>query len=149
HYHTGEIRFAAPTVMAIVEQQHRFRNLPGSTDLYYQQRFNSSDADQTITVQQELAEQAGWPAGGLTRENLDQKRMEWMDHLHIFPLLNKPLVQLSNGENKRVQLAIALLEGPDLLIMDHPFLGLDTEGRDLLHRIINGLTASGIHILLI
>ncbi len=136
HFHTGQITLTQRA--AIVEQQHRFRNRPGSTELYYQQRFNASDADQTITVAQEIAD-AGWP----------EPDPAVIDLLHIDPLLQKPLIQLSNGENKRVQLAIALLNTPDFLILDNPFLGLDVEGRATLHDIINKLPQAGIHLLLI
>lgn len=137
HFYTGTITTATRRI-GIVEQQHRFRNRPGSTELYYQQRFNASDADQTITVAQELAD-AGW--------NGDDA--PWLDTLHVRPLLQKPLIQLSNGENKRTQLAIAMLQDPELLILDNPFLGLDTEGRATLHSIINGLAAKKIQLLLI
>ncbi|MBN9381753.1 MAG: ATP-binding cassette domain-containing protein [Chitinophagaceae bacterium] len=141
HFYKGQITFHQPeTRIAIVEQQHRFLNRSGTTDLYYQQRFNASDADQTITVEQELTPFSS----GETLLN-----WEWLDHLHIRPLLARPLIQLSNGENKRVQLAIALLEKPDLLILDNPFLGLDTEGRATLHRIINMLAEKGIQLLLV
>ena len=137
HFHTGELT-AATSHIALVEQQHHFRNRPGSTELYYQQRFNASDADQTITVAQELAEAGCAPTAAL------------LDVLHIRSLLHKPLIQLSNGENKRVQLAIALLNGPKLLILDNPFLGLDAEGRATLHDIINHLANHGsIQLLLI
>jgi molybdate transport system ATP-binding protein len=138
HFHTGHIITGIRRI-AIVDQQHRFRNRPGSTSLYYQQRFNSSDADQTITVEQELQEYAGWQG----------QPDHWLGDLHIRPLLKKPLIQLSNGENKRVQLGIALLNDPELLILDNPFLGLDTEGRATLHGIINNLAARGMQILLI
>jgi len=146
HFYSGTIKYhlqetAGEAVkVAIVEQQHRFLNRSGTTDLYYQQRFNASDADQTITVEQELAPYA-------TRETL--LAWEWLDLLHIRPLLSRPLIQLSNGENKRVQLAIALLDNPDLLILDNPFLGLDTEGRATLHHIINMAAGKGIQLLLI
>jgi molybdate transport system ATP-binding protein len=136
HFHTG--RIITTQSIAIVEQQHRFRNRPGTTELYYQQRFNASDAAQTITVAQEIAD-AGWP-------DPDPVLIEL---LHIGPLLQKPLIQLSNGENKRVQLAIALLNTPDFLILDNPFLGLDVEGRATLHGIINQLPQKGIQLLLI
>ncbi|MHA4807566.1 ATP-binding cassette domain-containing protein [Flavitalea flava] len=141
HHFTGGIDydFSGPgspfARIALVEQQHHFKNRPGTTDLYYQQRFNSADAESTITVAEELKE-FGF-------------REQWLDLLHIRQLLPKPLIQLSNGENKRVQLAIALSNDPELLILDNPFLGLDAEGRATLHTIINRLPASGIHILLI
>jgi molybdate transport system ATP-binding protein len=133
---SGEISGPPQHRIAIVEQQHRFRNNAGSTELYYQQRFNASDADQTITVEQELSE-AGWTG------------QEFPDALHIRPLLRKPLIQLSNGENKRVQLAIALLEEPELLILDQPFLGLDAEGRATLHSIVDGLASRGFQMILV
>jgi molybdate transport system ATP-binding protein len=139
HFSSGRIE--GPHRIGMVEQQHRFRSRRGTTELYYQQRFNASDADKTITVEQELAE-VGWVPRGDEGTN-------WLDSLHIRPLLKKPLIQLSNGENKRVQLAIALLEEPELLILDNPFLGLDIEGRATLHGIINGLAAGGMQILLI
>jgi molybdate transport system ATP-binding protein len=136
--------------IVMVEQQHRFRGRPGSTELYYQQRFNSQDADQTITVAEELAASGvalgsapGEPAGAEAGEG------DLLDRLHVRPLLNKPLIQLSNGENKRVQLAIALLERPEMLILDNPFPGLDVEGRRVLHGIINGLATGGMQLLLI
>lgn len=137
HFYTGTIT-AATRRIGMIEQQHRFRNRPGSTELYYQQRFNASDADATITVAQEVTA-AGW----------DGTDAPWLDTLHVRPLLEKPLIQLSNGENKRTQLAIAMLESPELLILDNPFLGLDTEGRATLHSIINGLAAKKIQLLLI
>jgi len=163
HFYTGQINELADTAghsgtgrprIAMVEQQHRFRNQAGATELYYQQRFNASDADKTITVAQELAEYAGWqgnetPASPMTNVPWQQQREFWWDGLHIRPLLSKPLIQLSNGENKRVQLAIALLENPECLILDNPFLGLDTAGRATLHGIINRLAAEGMQILLI
>ncbi|HEY4336947.1 MAG TPA: ATP-binding cassette domain-containing protein [Puia sp.] len=137
HFYTGTITTATRRI-GIVEQQHRFRNRPGSTELYYQQRFNASDADQTITVAQELTD-AGW----------DGADESWVDSLHVRPLLKKPLIQLSNGENKRTQLAIAMLQRPELLILDNPFLGLDAEGRATLHTIINSLADKKIQLLLI
>jgi molybdate transport system ATP-binding protein len=151
HFHRGRIIFhpvqpphpddrqtTGRRHIAMIEQQHRFRGRPGATELYYQQRFNASDADQTITVTQELAE-AGWT----------EPDPAILDLLHIRPLLQKPLIQLSNGENRRVQLVLALLEDPDLLILDNPFLGLDAEGRNTLHTIIDRLASQGIQLLLI
>ena len=137
HFFTGVMKLVTGKI-AIVEQQHRFRNLPGATELYYQQRFNASDADQTISVAQEI-EGAGY-------SNPDPALIE---ALHLGPLLQKPLIQLSNGENKRVQLAIAMQESPELLILDNPFLGLDAEGRRTLHTIIDNLAGRGIQLLLI
>jgi len=157
HFFTGKIGYDFdPQRIAIVDQPAPVKHRPGSTELYYQQRFNSSDADQTITVEQELIESGwantiagtGFPGTGIAGTSAAAAD-HWLDDLHIRPLLKKPLIQLSNGENKRVQLAIALLNKPELLILDNPFLGLDTEGRATLHTIINALSTRKIPVLLI
>jgi molybdate transport system ATP-binding protein len=173
HFHTGRINYhwqgeemqstekEASHRIAIVEQQHRFKNRPGATDLYYQQRFNAADADKTITVEQELQEH-GYAVNGVTTDKegsdkesrgassqKDQVAEGWLDTLHVRQLLSKPLIQLSNGENKRVQMAIALSVHPEMLILDNPFLGLDAEGRSTLHQIINSLAEEAVQILLI
>ncbi|HVM88716.1 MAG TPA: ATP-binding cassette domain-containing protein [Puia sp.] len=145
NFHAGKVKYYFETgknnkAIIIVEQQHRFKNLFNTSDLYYQQRFNSYDSEQTITVQQELQEH-------FTGNHFLQST--WIDELDIRKLLDEPLVQLSNGENKRVQLAIALIENPELLILDNPFTGLDIEGRKILSQIIQTITKKNIHVLLI
>jgi molybdate transport system ATP-binding protein len=146
YFHRGKIKYHFPvkknnkSTIIIVEQQHRFKNLFNTNDLYYQQRFNSYDSEQTITVEQEIRSHAG-------EENFIDS--EWLGELHVRSLLSEPLIQLSNGENKRVQIVIALLESPELLILDNPFIGLDAEGRKTLHHIIQNISQKGIQILLI
>ena len=146
-FYSGEINYSFPSSLnnngiALIEQQHRFKNLSNTSDFYYQQRFNSSDADNSITVSQALTEYTKEVTGAETVRR-------WIELLHLTPLLQEPLIQLSNGENKRLQLAEALLSDPALLILDNPFIGLDTEGRKTLHKIIDDITARNIHVILI
>jgi len=140
-YHLAESLSHANKVL-LIEQQHRFKNLSNTSEFYYQQRFNSSDADNSITVEQALKEYSKDDTPVTTLE-------KWIELLHLAPLLQEPLIQLSNGENKRLQLAEALLSDPAVLIMDNPFIGLDAEGRKTLHRIIDMITKNGIHVILI
>ena len=55
-----------------------------------------------------------------------------------------PFAAMSKGMRQRIRLAQALLHGPDLLILDEPFNGLDPEARltlmDLLRRLAAGST---------
>jgi molybdate transport system ATP-binding protein len=148
HYFTGNIQFNnnnnKPNIV-VVEQQHRFKNLSNVSDFYYQQRYNASDADNTITVEKVL--QQLYPQQKTTVCGIDISTLPAM--LHIAHLMNEPLIQLSNGENKRLQIAKAILQEPELLILDNPFVGLDTEGRKILTTIIDTLKKSGVQILLI
>jgi len=138
-FYRGELRYHFPDtdhpLIELVEQQHHFKNLRNTSSFYYQQRFNASEANDSITVADVLAGYTG-------SEN-------WIELLHLGPLLQEPLLQLSNGENKRLQLAKALLAGSALLILDNPFLGLDAEGRKTLHAILGKICSKGIHIILI
>jgi molybdate transport system ATP-binding protein len=129
----------------LVEQQHRFRDLSNQENFYYQQRFNSCDADRTVRVAEELSR--GLPVGHRFEESpLGNELLQWM---RMEGLMNEPLIQLSNGENKRLQLIKALMQEPVFLILDQPFLGLDPKGRELLHGVLNRLIQKGQHILLL
>ncbi len=120
-----------------IEQQHRFKNRSNVSDFYLQQRFNSQDSEDAYTILEELAEE-------------DSVAIQsWLEVFHLKALENKPLIQLSNGENKRLQLVKALLKQPDWLILDNPFLGLDVEGRAILSQCLAKLHALGIQFILI
>lgn len=119
-----------------IEQQHHFKNLSNTSDFYYQQRFNSTDADEAVTVDQYLVGPTA-----LKKEIIAEMKIDY--------LLEEPLIQLSNGENKKVQLAKALLTNPAVLIMDQPFVGLDKETRTYLKQLLDRLAALGVTIILI
>ena len=59
------------------------------------------------------------------------------------------MIQLSNGENKRLQLINEMLKNPDLIILDNPFVGLDKNGREILKEALNKIAKDGKKIILI
>ncbi|MEV4564753.1 ABC transporter ATP-binding protein [Nonomuraea sp. NPDC049419] len=56
--------------------------------------------------------------------------------------------QLSGGEKRRLDLALALLGRPDLLFLDEPTTGMDPEARAATWAVIRGLARQGTTILL-
>ncbi|MGI5184482.1 ABC transporter ATP-binding protein [Dactylosporangium sp. CA-152071] len=56
--------------------------------------------------------------------------------------------QLSGGERRRLDLAVAVVGRPDLLILDEPTTGLDPESRHDTWRLLRGLLTDGVTILL-
>jgi ABC-2 type transport system ATP-binding protein len=54
---------------------------------------------------------------------------------------------MSKGMRQRIRLAQALLHGPDMLILDEPFNGLDPEGRIELMATVRELAWRGVRVL--
>lgn len=118
----------------LVEQQHQFKNRSNLSEFYLQQRFNSSDCEDAYTVEEELK---------------DLEIGEWVSLFELEGLLKRPMIQLSNGENKRLQIVKSLAYQPDWLILDNPYVGLDVKGREILTKGLRSLQAKGIHFILI
>lgn len=55
---------------------------------------------------------------------------------------------LSEGQKRRLHLALALVRDPDVLFLDEPTAGLDVEGRASLHGLIRALKQAGKTIVL-
>ena len=58
-----------------------------------------------------------------------------------------PFASMSKGMRQRIRLAQALLHGPDLLILDEPFNGLDPEARLILMDLLRTLANGGVRVL--
>ena len=58
------------------------------------------------------------------------------------------LSQLSGGEKRRLDLAVAVLGRPDVLFLDEPTSGLDPESRRRTWDVVRGLLADGTTVLL-
>ena len=56
--------------------------------------------------------------------------------------------RLSQGQRRRVSLAIALARAPKLLLLDEPHAGLDEHGRAILEAIVRESVAAGCAVLL-
>ncbi|WP_336205955.1 ABC transporter ATP-binding protein [Nonomuraea sp. LPB2021202275-12-8] len=56
--------------------------------------------------------------------------------------------QLSGGEKRRLDLALAVLGRPEVLFLDEPTTGLDPEARRNVWELVRGMVADGVTVLL-
>lgn len=138
--HQGQVRLMPGLIVERVNQQHHFLNRSHTRDLYYQQRFQSQDAEDALTLSEVIEE---FPASVRLRKELLLKQLQ------LEACLPKSMIQLSNGENKRFQLLKALLYQPDLIVLDNPFVGLDATGRHILNHLLDEIAHQGIQLVVI
>jgi len=69
---------------------------------------------------------------GATSADADRAVQEWTGRLGLADKRGERVEKLSLGNQQRVQLAAALVSGPEVLILDEPFSGLDPVGVDSL-----------------
>ena len=137
---TGTVAFANQPNVVMITQQHQFKNLSNlSSSFYYQQRFNSSDSQDAVTVNDAL----------LSIGVEESAVAEALSLLGITHVQHTRLIQLSNGEHKRFQLAKAILQDAEWILLDNPYTGLDVAARKLLNSILNTLSAKGVNFLLV
>lgn len=126
---SGKIRPSAGTyevkasVVEMVEQQDQFLSLSGRGNTHYSQRYEAQDISGIPDVREYLHRVR--KEAGVTGEEVNRA----MERTEITHIADRKLLQLSNGERKRTQLAAALLRKPQMLILDQPYVGLDIHSR--------------------
>jgi ABC-2 type transport system ATP-binding protein len=84
-------------------------------------------------------------AGTLTRARPVDEVLELVD---LRERARVPVRQLSGGERRRLDLAVAVLGTPEVLFLDEPTAGLDPESRVRTWRLVRELLAEGATVLL-
>ncbi len=73
---------------------------------------------------------------------------ETMRKVGLRPELKKPVAKYSLGMRQRLGIAQAIMEDPDVLVLDEPLNGLDKYGVVEIRELLQGLKAAGKSILL-
>ena len=115
---------AATRRIGLVSHRHMlYEDMTGTENLrFYARMFGLQDLQQHIT------------------DALQAVRMEQR--------ANQRVRSLSNGQQKRLAIARAILHRPGLLLLDEPEAGLDAEGVDLLGALVHRWTSTGGSVLM-
>lgn len=119
------------------------------TQYYHQQRWQAFEREASPLAGELLGVAAGMNAEGMP-DGTCQDKLSWQQRLfeilNIGPLLGKEIITLSSGELRRFSIARALLQRPQVLVLESPFIGLDPPTRqvlcDLLEQVLNSLGIS-------
>lgn len=107
-------------------------SLAGFKAEYYQQRYESGMNGEVPTVREVMGEKIDDP---LWRDFAERMQLRGYEH--------KPVNGLSSGELRKVLIINQLLDTPDLLILDNPYIGLDVEARHELDAAMQSITSAG------
>ena len=99
--------------------------------------FQASILDPQLTVKDNLEIKAS--LYGLSRKEIKSRVNELAEILDFKSYLNRPLAKLSGGQKRRIDIARALLNKPDILILDEPTTGLDPQTRKMIWAVITKL----------
>lgn len=84
---------------------------------------------------------------GMKESKILEKLDYWLDRFHILEYKERKIKELSKGNQQKVQFITAILNEPDLLILDEPFSGLDPINVQLFMDVIKELKEKGTSII--
>ncbi len=81
---------------------------------------------------------------GLDGSRLNIKITELMESFGLQEHQTKPLITFSGGMKRRVNLMVALLHDPKILILDEPTVGIDVHSRHMINTYLKELNNGGM-----
>lgn len=85
---------------------------------------------------------------GMKKADARISTTRWMKRLGVDQYENMTADKLSKGNQQKVQLIAAVINNPDLVILDEPFSGLDPVNTDVLRSVIEEMVKEGKFVIL-
>ncbi|MBN2504167.1 MAG: ATP-binding cassette domain-containing protein [Bacilli bacterium] len=109
---------------------------------YVSQKFEEFNYEYPVTVNELLSV--------YSLKNTNQSyRLKLLDQLGILDIINENINNLSGGQLQRVFIARAMLNNPEVLILDEPTASIDKLNTEYFYRTVNQLNGQGITVILI
>lgn len=86
---------------------------------------------------------------GMSREDAKAESLAYLERVELADKASVKLKKLSGGQQQKVQLGVAIMGSPKLLILDEPTKGLDPVNRKLLLDIVDELQQKGTAVIYI
>jgi ABC-2 type transport system ATP-binding protein len=85
---------------------------------------------------------------GLSEKLLKERSHAVLEETGLLPYAQKRVSTYSGGMLRRLNLAVALLHWPQLLLLDEPTVGVDPQSRHHIYEVLKKMNATGISIVL-
>jgi lipooligosaccharide transport system ATP-binding protein len=85
---------------------------------------------------------------GLPRKEATRQAQSWLEFFGLEDKADERIESLSGGMKRRLVIARALMNNPDLLILDEPTTGLDPQARHLVWQRLRRLKTQGVTLIL-
>lgn len=86
---------------------------------------------------------------GLDKDTAKSRALAYLDRVGLSDKANERLINLSGGQQQKIQLGVTILHEPELMILDEPTEALDPVNRSLLMDIINERRSKGATVMLV
>lgn len=86
---------------------------------------------------------------GMQREDAKRFSLEFLQRVELADKADTKIKKLSGGQQQKIQLGVAIMGNPKLLILDEPTKGLDPVNRKLLLDIVDELQQAGTSVIYI
>jgi ABC-2 type transport system ATP-binding protein len=118
-------------------------------DLAARRRIGYMPEERGLYPKMRLSEQLAYlgELHGMAGSEARASAVRWLDRFGLKDRANDDLQALSLGNQQRVQLAAALVFGPDVLVLDEPFAGLDPVAVDVMAGVLRDRADAGVPVI--
>jgi ABC-2 type transport system ATP-binding protein len=118
-------------------------------DLAARRRIGYMPEERGLYPKMRLAEQLAYlgELHGMTGAEARASVVRWLDRFGLKDRGNDELQALSLGNQQRIQLAAALVFGPEILVLDEPFAGLDPVAVDVMAGVLRESADAGVPVI--